>query len=555
MACNISPEMRTDTRELPMLRKEKKNHTSKLRELELLIPMNTTKKLTKKEILLHVLNYIQYLQRSIDVVKALLKLHTSEGRDGCSGLGQDPFTGPARRTLSTPSSSPSSQKSHLRGTYQKPRKKKLTRVPECTAWTPKPRRCLTLDLPEKLLISPGQEEGSGVTSTTPRCPQSCDQPMATLSLSGGDGGGVAQLMLLDIASETIACDVTSECYMVWTQDDKPNVDIGTQGKTEKSHFLSKLQPCVRQELVLCESGRDVDNEAPDIDPCLLAWTSKDSLNGNLLALGPTQINSWYVTGHSSKILDLSPSLFNSPSKILPDHILEDKTYFLTEGLFEEVFCESEAPQEKGIPSEAPSGHPDTHGLCRSLVSIDHCYLPLSEDSKAPPSSGSEFSDTESLWRQEDKLANPESSSDEDEDHIWTPSQQALALSIAERKSKKGHGPTKPREGKKAPCLGQVKKKCVNGFIMFCRMNRKQYIRACPGTASTEATKELAQLWRVMTPEERRPYCTKARKFSRQHNRIVKQENSSSDEDWDMPKPFYQLLAEKAKASLPAPQCQ
>uniref|UniRef100_A0A8C5K0Y8 HMG box domain-containing protein n=1 Tax=Jaculus jaculus TaxID=51337 RepID=A0A8C5K0Y8_JACJA len=480
----------------------------------------------------HVLNYIQYLQRSIDVVKALLKLHTSEGRDGCSG---NPALG-TRRTLSTPSSSPSSQKSHLRGTYQKPRKKKLTRVPG-TSWTPKPRRCLTLDLPEKLLISPGQEEGSGVTSTTPRCPQSCDQPMATLSLSGGDGGGVAQLMLLDIASETIACDL-----------------IRLPGAcTQRCPTQASVSAPCRQELVLCESGRDVDNEAPDIDPCLLAWTSKDSLNGNLLALGPTQINSWYVTGHSSKILDLSPSLFNSPSKILPDHILEDKTYFLTEGLFEEVFCESEAPQEKGIPSEAPSGHPDTHGLCRSLVSIDHCYLPLSEDSKAPPSSGSEFSDTESLWRQE--LANPESSSDEDEDHIWTPSQQALALSIAERKSKKGHGPTKPREGKKAPCLGQVKKKCVNGFIMFCRMNRKQYIRACPGTASTEATKELAQLWRVMTPEERRPYCTKARKFSRQHNRIVKQENSSSDEDWDMPKPFYQLLAEKAKASLPAPQCQ
>lgn len=30
-------------------------------------------------------------------------------------------------------------------------------------------------------------------------------------------------------------------------------------------------------------------------------------------------------------------------------------------------------------------------------------------------------------------------------------------------------------------------------------------RACPGTASTAATKELAQLWRVMTPQERRPY--------------------------------------------------
>lgn len=45
---------------------------------------------------------------------------------------------------------------------------------------------------------------------------------------------------------------------------------------------------------------------------------------------------------------------------------------------------------------------------------------------------------------------------------------------------------------------------------------------------------------------------KARRFSRQHNRIVKQDSSSSeDEDWETPKPFYQLLAEKARCS-PAP---
>lgn len=35
---------------------------------------------------------------------------------------------------------------------------------------------------------------------------------------------------------------------------------------------------------------------------------------------------------------------------------------------------------------------------------------------------------------------------------------------------------KPNESKQTPCPTQMKKKCVNGFIMFCRMNRKQYIR-------------------------------------------------------------------------------
>ncbi|NXV53240.1 BHMG1 protein, partial [Uria aalge] len=50
-----------------------------------------------------------------------------------------------------------------------------------------------------------------------------------------------------------------------------------------------------------------------------------------------------------------------------------------------------------------------------------------------------------------------------------------------------------------------KKKCVNGFIMFCCLNRKVYMSAHPGLASTVVTRELAQLWRSLSPAERRPY--------------------------------------------------
>lgn len=39
----------------------------------------------QKEILLHVLNYIQFLQKSIDVAKALLELHTTAGKGGLGG--------------------------------------------------------------------------------------------------------------------------------------------------------------------------------------------------------------------------------------------------------------------------------------------------------------------------------------------------------------------------------------------------------------------------------------------------------------------------------------
>lgn len=48
----------------------------------------------QKEILLHVLHYIQYLQRSIDVAQALLKLHTTDGEGGLGGESSQRFPGP-----------------------------------------------------------------------------------------------------------------------------------------------------------------------------------------------------------------------------------------------------------------------------------------------------------------------------------------------------------------------------------------------------------------------------------------------------------------------------
>ncbi|CAH2314746.1 Hypothetical predicted protein [Pelobates cultripes] len=74
-------------------------------------------------------------------------------------------------------------------------------------------------------------------------------------------------------------------------------------------------------------------------------------------------------------------------------------------------------------------------------------------------------------------------------------------------------------------LQRLRKKCVNGFIMFCQLNRKLYLSAHPGTASTEATKELAELWREMSALERRPYCIRAYQFSVLHDRLVKKGSS------------------------------
>ncbi|CAI9600328.1 unnamed protein product [Staurois parvus] len=115
----------------------------------------------------------------------------------------------------------------------------------------------------------------------------------------------------------------------------------------------------------------------------------------------------------------------------------------------------------------------------------------------------------------------------------------------------GHPPSAHTSGKAGKPLGPtrlqpMRKKCVNGFIMFCRLNRKAYLRVNPGTASTAATRDLADLWRNMSLQERRPYCMKALRFSLNHDRLVKQRNVSLlHGDVSPPKPLTVLLAEKS----------
>ncbi|XP_063108985.1 meiosis initiator protein [Cavia porcellus] len=543
-------------------RNQKKNHTTQLQELALLIPVTLktgSKKLTKKEILLHVLHYIQYLQRAIDVVKALLKSYLSDEEGGLGAPGWNPASDQASRRHFTPSSSPCSQNSHVWGARQKPRKKKLTRAaPELQTWSQRSRRSLDLDTTSQKLVTPSEqeEENMGWTTTPPRCPDACEAVLPSVQEENGDEEAGAQLTLLDMANDIDFDDITSHYYADGPQDEEPDLAFKDESTGEMIYFLNGTAFYPRQQMVFYDSSQEVDKDAPDADPWLPVCPLEGSSQESLLALPPPQVPTWSVTGHPEEILGLSPSLFSSPSRLLPEQILEDDTMFLTQGLFEEVLLDPEsllaAPQEKDAPAGAAQVPPDFYSMRQSSVSLDHCYLSMSDNSKALSSPGSD-ADTASLVDQQEDAQGSQSSNEEDDDYTWSPTQRASTLSAAGRKSKKGHraskAPVKPKESKKAPCPAPVKKKCVNGFIMFCRMNRKPYIRACPGTASTAATKELAQLWRMMTQKERKPYCIKARRFSRQHNRIVKQDSSDSeDEEWETPKPFYQLLAEKLMAS-------
>lgn len=48
-------------------------------------------------------------------------------------------------------------------------------------------------------------------------------------------------------------------------------------------------------------------------------------------MGPSQITNGIETDPLQEILGLSPSLFSSPGKLLPEQILEDGNEYLTQG--------------------------------------------------------------------------------------------------------------------------------------------------------------------------------------------------------------------------------
>uniref|UniRef100_A0A5F8H0N4 Basic helix-loop-helix and HMG-box containing 1 n=1 Tax=Monodelphis domestica TaxID=13616 RepID=A0A5F8H0N4_MONDO len=510
----------------PSERKRRRNHTNTLQELAMLLPIPlqaSNKKLTKKEILLHVLHYIEHLQRSIDVAKSLLLFQPTnkeerraEAKDPhpCLALGRGPSQ---PEKLPVDDSIPSRNRGEVMGEVTVPRRHLIP--------------CQHLE---------------------PWLPQS---------------HGEAGLTLLEMAEGSVHICLATCCEGPSAQEDGAcltcEAQMTTGGEWMSPHPWS--EPLPRQELVFYDScEEEEEEETVDTGPWLSAWLPEGSPQGSPLVDSP-RTRSWPGVGQPSEELGLSPSLFTSPGRLLPGKNLQEGAESLTQALFEDVCLSpqspssssslsSEAPQNKD-PS-APGGPLHALNLCQSAFSLDHCYLSLSETSKTDSSPSSGVTELVSLWSRQQEVSQPTpdsllSSSEEDGDCTWTPSKRASPVPSSGRKRRRGRGgscPRRPKETKKAHCPFQLKKKCVNGFIMFCRLNRKQYIRACPGTASTAATKELAHLWRVMTKQERRPYCIKARKFSRQHNRIVRQDCSSEDDDRSSPKPFHLLLAEKALCS-------
>ncbi|KAM4642131.1 meiosis initiator protein [Discoglossus pictus] len=387
-------------------------------------------------LLLHILSYIEFLQRKIqDAQSRLISPATPQE----SFL---PLWPPAPDSNVTPGDS------KAQGPVRKPKKKSRPREPSGAAL--KSRRCLSLHgnteqnqtSPEKLAaqkervsaVSAGPEEESLQVKQEERLRQKLVPYLSPSSSDDGDAGP----WLLSLS----------------------------------------LSPCCSQSSVLPYSSPDASTSAAH--------------------------------------LGLSPSLLSSPT----DHIMQGNS---SQVLFEEV--------QLGSYSS-----PDLQGtFSSSAFTLDHSYQSQNE-SRTVSSAGRSSIQTPSKLIVNSKAKHP----------LARPRSYPGDSDKAGPLRKVCAGKGSKRGSHSFSRLQLLRKKCVNGFIMFCRVNRRPYLSAHPGTASTAATKELAELWRVMSAQERRPYCVKALQFSLLHGRLVKERTARlSHEDLTPPKPLSILMAEKA----------
>ncbi|XP_050784024.1 meiosis initiator protein isoform X2 [Gopherus flavomarginatus] len=538
--------------------KRRGNYTNTLRELAqmLPVPLHTSyKKLTKKEILLRVLRYIEHLQASISTARSLLRCGEKEefgaGASRCAEMSA------CQRGCGdgTPPTTPRRRRAKLLNVGKKPRKGKRTRRSEWRGANKETRRSLSL---VESPWQPGQRteadlhaagKGAVLSLGTKQLPFQFSRK--DLVLGSRRPTGSAFLERAEGGVPSCAADWCVGCDREGSQeeDDVCSTCEAQLSYRDQRRYDGPDLALLGQELVQYYSCEEEEEDALDAGPWLSTQSPVCSSHESLLLCSPGsrgQIGACWA----SKDLGLSPSLFSSPGRLLPGHVLQGGPEELSQGLFEEV-CLS--------PDSAGSSDSLAGTLLRkSAFSLDHCYLSYSEASNTDSSPSSGVTEFMGVWSgqllQEGSSPGPArsvSSSEENSDSTWIPYKRTNPLPAAGRKRKKGEGGRQLKASSKSRSPLQLKKKCVNGFIMFCRLNRKQYIRACPGMASTAATRELAQLWRTMTKQERRPYCIKARRFSRLNNRIVKQDFSSGgeeEEEMEAPKPFHLLLAEKSLGS-------
>ncbi|XP_056652299.1 meiosis initiator protein isoform X2 [Monodelphis domestica] len=591
----------------PSERKRRRNHTNTLQELAMLLPIPlqaSNKKLTK-EILLHVLHYIEHLQRSIDVAKSLLLFQPTnkeerraEAKDPhpCLALGRGPSQ---PEKLPVDDSIPSRNRGEVMGEVTVPRRH-LIPCQHLEPWLPQSHGEAGLTLLEMAEGSVHICLASWFLAPIPDPvpPRStrnlqfwCSQDSGILAGKGGlspTGGrfffpasvckGSRAKCSPSLSPPAPAC-----CEGPSAQEDGAcltcEAQMTTGGEWMSPHPWS--EPLPRQELVFYDScEEEEEEETVDTGPWLSAWLPEGSPQGSPLVDSP-RTRSWPGVGQPSEELGLSPSLFTSPGRLLPGKNLQEGAESLTQALFEDVCLSpqspssssslsSEAPQNKD-PS-APGGPLHALNLCQSAFSLDHCYLSLSETSKTDSSPSSGVTELVSLWSRQQELGEeaeerpgrqlPQETQGDQEGalplpaeeemrqrlhHVLSPQPQAVHSSLPRHSVHSSH------QGARAPVAGDDQ--AGEAAILVRGAGKLSLREGLPTTRDHRVLGSPRCGAGIRAPQfqSKPPACPslpsiKARKFSRQHNRIVRQDCSSEDDDRSSPKPFHLLLAEKALCS-------
>ncbi|XP_069043815.1 meiosis initiator protein isoform X3 [Lepisosteus oculatus] len=467
--------------------RKRKEFRDVLRDIAALLPLPApagSRCLSQKEILLHLLRYLQLLRRHIDDAQSKLPETCVLERGFCSHE-EDPPPEP----LAEPRTPPRCLKAKRKSVCGRPRKR------------PAPDRELCEDVPEKRrrLYGAQSDLRDGHPNTRLGSLALWDERPEWPAFQSGT------IQAQDRTAQDSSSSLDSELSLSlpsWRTAPSAETPGGQEPRTPGDS--SWCSACGER------TGSEEDGSCRVLDvlqPEAWGLLAKDHLLGGYpssedgefpltpgsaagQAPAPTPSTPGSQLGALDVLddLNLSPSLFTSPARDVPASLLH-KGHEELEALFEDVWISSEPPMRTGDPS-------------RDSV----------QDSGEATGAGG--------W-----LSSQSEEEEEGADLTWTPSQRGPAQG--------GRGGRGQHRHRGAPGeLRHLKRKCVNGFIMFCRLNRKSYMRAHPGTPSTVATKELARMWHGMAKAERRLYCRKAQKFSCQQNRNVRSQWGEEEEEED-----------------------
>ncbi|XP_066560170.1 meiosis initiator protein isoform X2 [Amia ocellicauda] len=437
--------------------KEQRDFSASLRDIATLLPVpepSSTRLLTKKETLLHMLRYLDFLKKHIQTQQSLLPTHSLPST-GCDN--HDDLTSPPHSEPRTP---PSCLKAKRKSVCGRPRKRPPHSTEPWVDMKDKRRRLFGVESEEdNIQPSVGAEslaEWGG----------SADWPPVSQS-------GRKQVCPVQDGDTSLSSSLDSELSLSQLSRSTDESPLGQEPRTPGED--SRCSAC--EERTGSEEGSPssgvLDSPQPSSWACLLKdhmlggyfSSDEDDLLGSPLDQTPMfplhclspPCRGLRTLGFRDS-LNLSPSLLTSPARDIPVSLLPEGHEEL-QALFEDVWVSPNPTASK--PPSLPSGPiPDSLQECDGVAG--------------------------SSW------LSSQSEGEEGGDFTWTPTQRGPARGSRGRRRQratKGHLPS-------------LKKKCVNGFIMFCRLNRKTYLHSHPGTPSTVVTKELARLWHIMPKQER-----------------------------------------------------